>query len=611
MTGMGLHLSWPVVNNTGRPNGGRGPASRGRLARLRLRRQPPEGGDGHDQAMTHQAGLSLGIPGYEDPALLGQGGFGSVYTARQVAFDRIVAIKILSAPGLDADLRRRFQRECQALGKLSGHPNIVAVYDSGFTDTGRAYIAMNYTTGGSLAERVKSQGPMAWQDAVEIGIKLAGALETAHRVGILHRDIKPENVLFSAYGEPELADFGSAAIQEGTALPSAVVTATLPHAAPEVLGERPASRATDVYSLASTVFTLMAGRPAFARKGQEDIQAVLARIVTEPVPDLRPHGVPDSVCRVIERAMEKQPTARQPRAIDLGTELQQAQEEAGLPVTAMRLAGEAPVVPPAEPPVDAPAEPPPPKPIVSEEHPAPQVPPAPVEAPAQPPPPLEAPAQPPLPPHPVPPPAWGEPVDSGFTSDTLPRAGVARLAPAPDPPPAQHRRLGGTPVVAAAVAAGLLLLAGGVALVLGALDRPDRAAGAGEADLSVSVPQAPEGQVGHDLTYVLEIANRGPERAREVKVTDALPSDLVFKDSRPSGICRPEGGTVVCRTVDLTKGGTAKLTITVTARDRGGLTHTVNVSSAQGDPRTDNNSVTAKVTVRRCLVGTDPNPVCY
>ncbi|MDP8993094.1 MAG: serine/threonine protein kinase, partial [Actinomycetota bacterium] len=313
-----------AVERTGRGDGGR-TTSTGRLSRLLRRRRP---GPEHvgAEAATHQAGFSLGIPGYQDPVLLGQGGFGSVYTARQVAFERTVAIKVLSAPGLDADLRRRFQRECQALGKLSGHPNIVTVYDSGFTDMGRAYIAMSYNAGGSLAARTKSQGPMAWEEAVEIGVKLAGALETAHRAGILHRDIKPENVLVSAYGEPQLADFGSAAIHEGTGLPSAVITATLPHAAPEVLGDRPASRATDVYSLASTIFTLMAGRPAFAPKPDEDIHAVLARIVSDPLPDLRPRGVPDGVCRVLERAMAKQPTARHSSAVDFGSALQGAQE---------------------------------------------------------------------------------------------------------------------------------------------------------------------------------------------------------------------------------------------------------------------------------------------
>ncbi len=123
--------------------------------------------------------------------------------------------------------------------------------------------------------------------SVEIGIKLAGALETAHRAGVLHRDIKPENVLFSAYGEPELADFGAATIQKGSVTYSGVITVSLPYTPPEVSDGQPASEAADVYALASTLYTLLAGRPAFVRSTDEHVHALLSRILSDPAPDLR------------------------------------------------------------------------------------------------------------------------------------------------------------------------------------------------------------------------------------------------------------------------------------------------------------------------------------
>ncbi len=261
-----------------------------------------------------------------------------MFRARQIAFDRTVAIKVFSAPGIDPDTRRRFERECKALGKVCEHPNIVALYDSGITQAGRPYITMSYVTGGSLGDRMAGRWPMLWYQAVEIAIKLAGALETAHRAGVLHRDIKPENVLFSAYGEPELADFGAATIQKGSVTYSGVITGSLPYTPPEVLDGEPASEAADVYALSSTIYTLLAGRPAFVRTSEEHVHALLNRILSDPVPDLRPNGVPDSVWAVLERAMAKRPEGRHLSAAEFGMQLQQAQAELGMPTTEMRLA---------------------------------------------------------------------------------------------------------------------------------------------------------------------------------------------------------------------------------------------------------------------------------
>ena len=277
----------------------------------------------------------LGIAGFEDAQLIGQGGFGSVYRATQTALDRTVAIKVLSIPGVRDDTKVRFERECRAVGALSDHPHIVTVYDCGINEWDRPYIVMDHMARGSLADVVTKQGPMPWADAVAIGIKVAGATATAHSAGILHRDIKPENVLLSSYGEPKLADFGISSISGEGHTTSGAITASLSHAAPELLNGDPASVRSDVYALASTVFTLLAGRPPFSRAEGKTLASLIARIVTEAPPDLRPRGVPDAVCGVLESCLAKDPDSRIASAAGLGDALRAAQEQQGLAATPM------------------------------------------------------------------------------------------------------------------------------------------------------------------------------------------------------------------------------------------------------------------------------------
>jgi len=274
--------------------------------------------------------LDLGIVGLTDPAEIGVGGFATVYKADQPAFRRTVAVKVIAALNLDDAAKERFERECQAMGSLSEHPNIVSVYDAGFTNTGRPYMIMAHLPGGSLQDRIDDKGTVSWQDATLIGIHLAGALETAHRAEVIHRDIKPANVLMSAYGDAQLTDFGIARISGGHETRSGVITASMAHAPPEVLdGQRPAI-GSDVYSLGSTIFELMFGTPAFQEDGDESMVPMLRRILTAAPPDLRAHGVPDEVCAVIEKSMAKDPGDRQESALQFGRQLQAARRAAGL-----------------------------------------------------------------------------------------------------------------------------------------------------------------------------------------------------------------------------------------------------------------------------------------
>jgi YVTN family beta-propeller protein len=283
------------------------------------------------------ADVQLGVPGLDDVEEIGRGGFGVVYRARQAALNRMVAVKVLGM-GLDEADRERVAREAWAMGTLSGHPNIVNVFDVGVTPAGAQYITMTYVAQGSLAARIGTEGPLAWSEAVRIAIKLAGAVEMAHRAGTLHRDIKPENVLMSDYGEPQLADFGIARVEGRFEKATGQFTASVVHAAPEVLDGMPADIAADVYSLGSTLFTMLAGGPAFTRRPEETLAALFIRIMRDPVPDLRGRGVPDAVCRVVEQAMAKTPSERPASAAELGRQLQEVQRRAGLPVTDMAVA---------------------------------------------------------------------------------------------------------------------------------------------------------------------------------------------------------------------------------------------------------------------------------
>jgi len=275
------------------------------------------------------------LPGYEDLELVGRGGYGQVFRARQPAFGRTVAIKLLFGGQDDAVTRRRFRRECRALGAVSSHPHIVAVHDAGETPDGEPYLVMDFVPGGSLADLLARSGPLPPPEVTAIGVKLAGALHTAHLAGVLHRDVKPENVLLSDYGEPQLADFGIAqSATPGTATVTATAAAMTPsHTPPERFAGGPASVVTDVYAVASTLFTVLAGRSPFQGSAEESIYAVISRAMADPAPDLRPLGVPDALARVVERALSKDPAERPQSALELGEQLQGVQSALGLPVT--------------------------------------------------------------------------------------------------------------------------------------------------------------------------------------------------------------------------------------------------------------------------------------
>ncbi|MCX4095670.1 serine/threonine-protein kinase [Nocardia sp. alder85J] len=271
----------------------------------------------------------LTAAGFDDPQPIGRGGFGVVYCCYDHALERHVAIKLLLAE-VDDDDRARFIHEQHILGRLSGHPHIVPAMSADITVTGRPYIVMPYYPRRSLDNLIRQYGPLSWPDVASIGVKLAGALATAHGFGIVHRDVKPANILLTEYHEPQLSDFGVA--QLGEHMSSATIHGTPAYTAPEILCGASASPASDIYSLGATLFSLLTGNSPFARRRDESIESQLARISSARLPDLREHDVPKKICAAIEESMALEPTARPTSAAAFGENLRDAQRATGQPV---------------------------------------------------------------------------------------------------------------------------------------------------------------------------------------------------------------------------------------------------------------------------------------
>ncbi|TQC42659.1 protein kinase [Rhodococcus sp. WS4] len=277
----------------------------------------------------------LAAEGFEDAHEVGRGGFGVVYRCTQSSLARSVAVKILTAD-LDEQNRSRFLREQRAAGSLTGHPNIVNVLHAGVTENGRPFIVMPYHAQGSLDAHIRQHGPLSLHEVLRLGVKMAGALETAHHHGILHRDVKPGNILFTDYGESALTDFGIAHIAGGFQTTTGVVTGSPAYTAPEVMAGETPTTAADVYGLGATLFTAITGHAAFERRSGEQVVTQFLRIASESVPDPREHGVPEDVSAIIETAMSGEARNR-PSAAELGELLRGAQLRHGLSVDDMAL----------------------------------------------------------------------------------------------------------------------------------------------------------------------------------------------------------------------------------------------------------------------------------
>ncbi len=202
------------------------------------------------------------IWGLTDWRALARGGFAIVWAARQESLNRLVAVKV-DQRTLDSDSeQRRFLREAGAVGRMSGHPGIVTVHDAGILTDNRPYLVMELCEGGSLTKWVNAEKRPSAEQVQQVGVRIADALAATHARGVLHRDVKPANILIDSYGHAGLADFGLAALPDpGMELSETFEAITPAYAPPEVFQRKPPTEAGDVFSLAATLYAMLAGHP--------------------------------------------------------------------------------------------------------------------------------------------------------------------------------------------------------------------------------------------------------------------------------------------------------------------------------------------------------------
>ncbi len=267
-----------------------------------------EGDGGH---ATGPARSQPEVDGYELLEELGRGGFATVHRAVQTSVGRQVALKVLRLRSLDEAGTRRFHREVRAVGSLSGHPHVVAVYDAGTTTDGEPFISMQLVEDGSWGDRVRRDGPLDAEQVRAIGADVADTLEAAHLAGITHRDIKPDNLLIGPRGRTLVSDFGIATLGDGTQTATGTVTGTLAYTAPELLRGGRADAASDVFALGATLHALLTGRSPFSTGEEDHAGAVIWRVVNEEPAPL-PATVPEALRAVIADCTAKDPARRPP-----------------------------------------------------------------------------------------------------------------------------------------------------------------------------------------------------------------------------------------------------------------------------------------------------------
>lgn len=270
------------------------------------------------------------IPGLVAERLLGSGGYADVHLYRQVLPERPVAVKILRDPVDDPAVRARFERETNLMAALSAHPSIVTVHAAAIAGNGRPYIVMEYCSRPNLAEAC-AQRPPSVPEALQTLIRLAGAIETAHRAGILHRDIKPANVLTTDYGWPALTDFGISALVGGGDADEGI---SVPWAAPEAVSGRGFDARSDVYGLAATAYTILAGRAPFDLPTRpSSLSELVTRVLSAPVPPLERDDLPPALERLITAALAKRPDDRPQTISEFARSLQRIELDLNLPMT--------------------------------------------------------------------------------------------------------------------------------------------------------------------------------------------------------------------------------------------------------------------------------------
>jgi len=269
---------------------------------------------------------------------LGTGGFADVFLYEQNMPRRQVAVKVLLHNVVDADVLRMFNSEADVMARLSAHPSILTVFDASISADGRPYLVMELCPT-SMGNRFRTERiPVA--EVLATGVKIASALETAIRAGLLHRDIKPSNILLTPFGAPVLADFGIAGSISAVGHDD-VIAMSVPWSAPEVVEERTSGTvASEVWALGATLYSLLAGRTPFEilGAGKNTRELLVGRISrAKYIPTGRP-DVPPRLEQLLARTMSRDPFARPASPLDVAVELQQVQVELGIMPTPLEVA---------------------------------------------------------------------------------------------------------------------------------------------------------------------------------------------------------------------------------------------------------------------------------
>lgn len=269
---------------------------------------------------------------FELEELIGGGGMGAVFRARDERLDRTVAIKVIPFIGDDPDMQRRFRNEAQSAARLD-HPNIARVFDVGMFE-GWRYIVFEYIEGTNIRDLVTQDGVLGIDDAVFYTRQIAEALHHASGRGVVHRDVKPSNVLVNTDGDTKLVDMGLARSDQldmsGDMTASGVTLGTFDYISPEQARDpRDADVRSDIYSLGCTLYFMLTGSPPYP--GGTMLQKLLNH-GNAPPPDpsgLR-GGISDDLKAIIHKMLAKAPDARYQRAIDLVADLQELAAREGL-----------------------------------------------------------------------------------------------------------------------------------------------------------------------------------------------------------------------------------------------------------------------------------------
>ena len=262
-------------------------------------------------------------PRYSDVQHVARGGMGDVYRATDTSLGRTVAVKLLAERyAHDEGNRQRFTREALAAARLSGTPNTVTIFDVGDWND-RPYIVMELAEGGTLEDRLKAGGAQDPSDVLRWLSEAAGALDAAHRAGIVHRDVKPGNLLLDGRGEVRVADFGVAsAVGMDSMTMTGTVVGTAGYLSPEQAMGKRATPASDRYALGVVAFELLTGGRPYA---SDSPTAEAAAHVQAPIPSLSERtNLPRELDPVLRRALAKDPAERFESATDFVAALREA-----------------------------------------------------------------------------------------------------------------------------------------------------------------------------------------------------------------------------------------------------------------------------------------------